>query len=151
MELVLAIGKAGFRVPAADAHELVYGYACGLDMTRRDLQLLARDKGRPWDLGKDVEQSSVCSEIVPMPGVVLARGALSLAVNGQPKQSSNIDKLIWNIREILADLSLFYHLQPGDLVYTGTPEGVGPAVAGDHITGQIEGVGEISLHVGPAE
>jgi len=151
MELVLAIGKAGFRVPAADTHELIYGYACGLDMTRRDLQLAARDKGRPWDLGKDVEQSSVCAEIVPMPGVVLERGALSLAVNGQTKQSSNIDKLIWNIREILADLSLFYHLQPGDLIYTGTPEGVGPVVAGDHITGQIEDVGHISLHVGPAE
>jgi len=98
-----------------------------------------------------VEQSSVCAEIVPMPGVVLERGALSLAVNGQTKQSSNIDKLIWNIREILADLSLFYHLQPGDLIYTGTPEGVGPVVAGDHITGQIEDVGHISLHVGPAE
>ncbi len=151
MELVLAVGASGFRVSAADAHELVYGYACGLDMTRRDLQLLARDKGRPWDLGKDVEQSSVCAEIVPMPGVVLERGALQLAVNGQMKQHSNIDKLIWGVREILADLSLFYHLQPGDLIYTGTPEGVGPVLVGDHITGQIEGVGEITLTVGPAE
>jgi fumarylpyruvate hydrolase len=151
MELVLAVGKAGFRVSADQAHELIYGYACGLDMTRRDLQLAARDKGRPWDLGKDVEQSSVCAEIVPMPGVVLEQGGLSLAVNGQVRQSSNIDKLIWGVREILADLSLFYHLQPGDLIYTGTPEGVGPVVAGDHITGWIEGLGEISLKVGPAE
>jgi fumarylpyruvate hydrolase len=151
MELVLAIGAPGFKVLAEQAHELVYGYACGLDMTRRDLQLVARDKGRPWDLGKDIEHGSVCSEIVPMPGVVLERGALSLTVNGQPRQSSDLDKLIWNIREIIADLSLFYHLQPGDLIYTGTPEGVGAVVAGDRIEGRIDGVGEISLNVGPAE
>jgi len=151
MELVLAIGAPGFRVAPADAHRLVYGYACGLDMTRRDLQLVARDKGRPWDLGKDVEQSSVVSEIVPMPGVVLERGELAMTVNGQPRQHSDLDKLIWNLREIIADLSLFYHLQPGDLVFTGTPEGVGPVVAGDRIDGHIAGVGEISLFVGPAE
>ena len=150
MELVVVIGKPGFQVPAAQAHELIHGYACGLDMTRRDLQLVARDKGRPWDLGKDVEQSSVCSEIVPMPGVVLHKGAISLAVNGQTRQSSDLDKLIWNIPELIEDLSRFYHLQPGDLIYTGTPEGVGAVVAGDRITGQIEGVGEIELTVGPA-
>ena len=125
MELVVAIGKAGFRVSQAEAHELVYGYACGLDMTRRDLQLVARDKGRPWDLGKDFEQSAVCAEIVPMPGVVLETGEIALTVNGQPRQASTLDQLIWNVREIIADLSLFYHLQPGDLIYTGTPEGVG--------------------------
>lgn len=151
MELVVAIGAAGFRVPADQAEKVIYGYAAGLDMTRRDLQLVARDKGRPWDLGKDVEESSVCAEIVPMPGVVIDRGEISLAVNGQTKQHSNVDKLIWNIREIIADLSLFYHLQPGDLIYTGTPEGVGPVEPGDRITGRVEGVGEISLNVGPAE
>ena len=147
MELVLAIGKAGFEVPADQAHELVFGYACGLDMTRRDLQLVARDKGRPWDLGKDFEQSAVASSIVPMPGVVLERGAIELSVNGQTKQRSDLDKLIWNIREILADLSLFYHLQPGDLIYTGTPEGVGAVVAGDRIEGRVEGVGTIGLNI----
>ena len=151
MELVLAIGAPGFRVSQADAHHLIYGYACGLDMTRRDLQLAARDKSRPWDLGKDVEQSSVCSEIVPMPGVVLDQGSLALTVNGDPRQASDLGKLIWNIREIIADLSLFYHLQPGDLIYTGTPEGVGPVVPGDRIDGRIEGVGEIVLHVGAAQ
>ncbi|TFY99767.1 fumarylacetoacetate hydrolase family protein [Ramlibacter rhizophilus] len=151
MELVVAIGKPGFRVPAEAAHELVYGYACGLDMTRRDLQLAARDKGRPWDLGKDVEQSSVCSEIVPMPGVILDRGALALEVNGQVRQKSGLNMLIWNIREIIADLSLFYHLQPGDLIFTGTPEGVGPVVPGDRITGSIEGVGELALTIGARE
>lgn len=150
MELVLAIGKAGFQVSAEQAHELVFGYACGLDMTRRDLQLVARDKGRPWDLGKDFEQSAVASAIVPMPGVVLERGDIELAVNGQTKQKSDLDKLIWNIREILADLSLFYHLQPGDLIYTGTPEGVGAVVAGDRIEGRVAGVGTIALNIAHA-
>ena len=150
MELVVAIGAPGFRVKAEDAHQIIYGYAAGLDMTRRDLQLVARDKGRPWDLGKDVEQSSVCSEIVPMPGVVIEQGEIALAVNGVTQQQSNVDKLIWNIRELIADLSLFYHLQPGDLIYTGTPEGVGAVLPGDHITGHVAGVGEVALTVGPA-
>jgi fumarylpyruvate hydrolase len=151
MELVLAIGKAGFRVAEANAASIIYGYACGLDMTRRDLQLVARDKGRPWDLGKDVEGSAVVSAIVPMPGKVISSGVLELTVNGQPRQKSNIDKLIWNIPELIADLSKFYHLQPGDLIFTGTPEGVGPVVAGDLIEGHIDGVGKISLRTGPAE
>jgi fumarylpyruvate hydrolase len=147
---VLAVGQTGFRVSAEDAHKVVYGYAAGLDMTRRDLQLVARDKGRPWDLGKDIEEGSVCSEIVHMPGVVIESGAIALEVNGQTQQSSDVDKLIWNIREIIADLSQFYHLQPGDLIYTGTPEGVGPVVSGDRITGRVAGVAEVALSVGPA-
>ncbi|MDP1530634.1 fumarylacetoacetate hydrolase family protein [Rhodoferax sp.] len=151
MEMVVVIGKPGFRVKAEAAHEIIYGYATGLDMTRRDLQLVARDKGRPWDLGKDVEQSSVCSEVVPMPGVIIDQGEIALEVNGETKQKSDVEKLIWNVREIIADLSLFYHLQPGDLIYTGTPEGVGAVVAGDKITGHVAGVGEVALTVGPAE
>jgi fumarylpyruvate hydrolase len=151
MELVVAIGKPGFRVGAGDAAALVYGYACGLDMTRRDLQLAARDKGRPWDLGKDVEQSSVVAPIVPMPGVALERGELVLEVNGHARQRSDVDKLIWSVRELIADLSRFYHLQPGDLIFTGTPEGVSAVVPGDRILGRIEGVGEIALNVGAAD
>lgn len=151
MELVVAIGTAGFRIAPEQAHTHIYGYACGLDMTRRDLQLVARDKGRPWDLGKDVEQSSIASEIVPLPGVVIERGAIALSVNGQVRQQSDVDKLIWNIREIIADLSQFYHLQPGDLIYTGTPEGVGAVLPGDRIEGHVDGVGRIALTVGPAE
>jgi fumarylpyruvate hydrolase len=151
MELVLVVGRPGFRVSAEHAHELVYGYACGLDMTRRDLQLAARDKGRPWDLGKDIEQGSVCSEVVPLEGVVIERGEIALEVNGQVRQRSDVSKLIWNIREILADLSLHYHLQPGDLIYTGTPEGVGAVVPGDVLAGRVEGVGTVVLTVGPAE
>ena len=147
MELVLAIGKPGFRVKAEDAHELIYGYAPGLDMTRRDLQLVARDKGRPWDLGKDVEDSSVCGEIVPRPGQVIERGEIALSVNGEIKQKSDVDKLIWNLREIISDLSQFYHLQPGDLIYSGTPEGVGPVVKGDVMQCHIEGVGDLTVKV----
>jgi fumarylpyruvate hydrolase len=151
MELVVAIGSAGFRLSQEQAHQVIYGYASGLDMTRRDLQLYARDKGRPWDLGKDFEQSAICSEIVPMPGVVLEQAGIAMEVNGVTRQNSNIDKLIWNVREIIADLSRFYHLQGGDLIYTGTPEGVGAVVAGDRITGRVEGVAEIALTIGPAE
>jgi fumarylpyruvate hydrolase len=151
MELVVAIGAPGFRVGEAGADELIYGYACGLDMTRRDLQLAARDKGRPWDLGKDVEHSSVVSEIVPMPGVVVEKGELVLSVNGKVRQKSDLSKLIWNIRELIADLSKFYHLRPGDLIFTGTPEGVGAVLPGDRIEGLIEGVGKISLIVGAAD
>jgi fumarylpyruvate hydrolase len=151
MELVLAIGAPGFRVAEANAAKLVYGYACGLDMTRRDLQLVARETGRPWDLGKDVEQSSVVSEIAPMPGVVLEKGALEMSVNGQMRQKSDLSKLIWNIPELLADLSKFYHLQPGDLIFTGTPEGVGPLLPGDRIEGRVEGVGSVALNVGAPE
>jgi len=151
MELVLVVGKPGFRVKEQDAQTVIYGYACGLDMTRRDLQLAARDQGRPWDLAKDIEHGAVCSEVVPMQGVVLENAALELSVGGVMKQNSNVDKLIWNIREIIADLSLFYHLQPGDLIYTGTPEGVGPVVAGDRLEGRIEGVGQIVLQVGAAQ
>jgi fumarylpyruvate hydrolase len=151
MELVVAIGKPGFRLSAADAHTIIYGYATGLDMTRRDLQLVARDKGRPWDLGKDVENSSVMSEIVAMEGQIIDQGAIALEVNGTTKQSSNVDKLIWNIREIIEDLSRFYHLQPGDLIYTGTPEGVSAVLPGDQITGRVAGVSEIILSIGPAE
>jgi fumarylpyruvate hydrolase len=151
MELVVALGAPGFRVAEGDAHRLIYGYACGLDMTRRDLQLVARDKGRPWDLGKDVEQSSVVSEIVPMQGRVLEQGEIVMTVNGQVRQKSDLAKLIWNVRELIADLSKFYHLQPGDLVFTGTPEGVGALQPGDRIEGRVEGVGTIALSIGPAE
>jgi fumarylpyruvate hydrolase len=151
MELVVVIGASGFQVSVADAPRLIYGYACGLDMTRRDLQLAAREQGRPWDLGKDVEQSSVVSTIVPMHGRVLDSGELAMSVNGSVRQHSDLSKLIWSVPELIADLSRFYRLQPGDLIFTGTPEGVGPVQPGDRIDGHIDGVGEIVLHVGAPE
>lgn len=152
MELVVAIGAAGFRVAEAEADRLIHGYAAGLDMTRRDLQLVAREQGRPWDLGKNFEKSAVCTEIVPAVGSeVLEQGAIKLQVNGETKQTSDLSMLIWNVHEIIADLSKFYHLEPGDLIYTGTPEGVGAVKPGDLITGHVDGVGDIELTVGEAE
>ena len=152
MELVVAIGAAGYRVQESDAMNLIYGYAAGLDMTRRDLQLVARDQGRPWDLGKDFEKSAVCTPIVPIGDLgVLHSGAIALQVNRVGKQTADLSQLIWNIPELLADLSQYYHLQPGDLIYTGTPEGVGAVVTGDRITGQIAQVGSVELTIGAAE
>jgi len=152
MELVVAIGAEGFRVKESDADRLIYGYAAGLDMTRRDLQLVARDQGRPWDLGKNFEKSAICSPLVPQGKLgVLQAGAIALQVNGTAKQSADLSQLIWNIPELLADLSQYYHLQPGDLIYTGTPEGVGAVVSGDLISGQIEQVGSGQLTIGTAE
>jgi len=152
VELVVAIGAPGFRVAEAHAWTLIYGYAAGLDMTRRDLQLLAREQGRPWDLGKDFEQSAVCGEIVPVGRLgVLDNGAITLAVNGRTRQSADLSDLVWSIPELIADLSGFYHLQPGDLIYTGTPEGVGAVEPGDRLTGRIDRVGEVALTVGAPE
>lgn len=146
MEFVVAIGKDGFQVAQNDADSLIYGYACGLDMTRRDLQLKARETGRPWDLGKNFEQSAVLSPIVCVGECgIINDGAIELRVNDQTVQQADLNLLIWNVREIIAHLSKFYHLQPGDLIYTGTPEGVGAVVAGDHLAGSIAGVGEIGL------
>lgn len=150
MELVVAIGKQGFNISSDQANELIFGYACGLDMTRRDLQQKARKVGHPWDLGKDFEQSAVLSTIVPITKTgLIESGEIRLQVNGETRQHSDIDRQIWNINEILVHLSRFYHLQPGDLIYTGTPEGVGPVVAGDEIKGSIAGVGELSLYINP--
>lgn len=148
MELVVAIGSVGFRIPGEAALDHVFGYACGLDMTRRDLQLKAREQKRPWDLGKDVEQSAVLSPIVPTQQIGhLSSGTIELKVNGQTRQKSDLGLLIHPVAAIIADLSQYYHLQPGDLIYTGTPEGVGPVVPGDRIDGLIEGLGTISLFI----
>ena len=152
MELVAAIGKPAFRVAEAAALDHVFGYACGLDMTRRDLQLQFREQRRPWDLGKDFEASAVLSEIVPASAIGHpSSGTIELRVNGTTRQASDLALLIHPVAGIVAHLSCFYHLLPGDLVYTGTPEGVGPVVAGDRIEGSLARVGTISLTVGPAE
>jgi fumarylpyruvate hydrolase len=152
MELVVALGAPAFRVAAQDALSKVFGYTCGLDMTRRDLQFAARDQRRPWDLGKDFESAAVLSPIVPVAECGhLDHGRIELRVNGTVRQSSDLNLLIHPVPALIADLSKFYHLQPGDLIYTGTPEGVGPVVANDQIAGSIEGLGEITLRLAAAE
>jgi fumarylpyruvate hydrolase len=151
LELVAAIGAPAFRIPVDRALECVFGYACGLDMTRRDLQYAARDQRRPWDLGKDVEESAVLAEIVPAAEIGHPRdGRIELRVNGETKQSSDLSMLIHGVPQVIAHLSTFYHLQPGDVIYTGTPEGVGPVKPGDELAGSIAGVGTISLTIGAA-
>jgi fumarylpyruvate hydrolase len=152
MELVVAIGTAGFRIATAQALAHVFGYACGLDMTRRDLQAAAKDKQRPWDIGKNVEQSAVLGEIAPAAAIGHPeRGRIELRVNGETKQSGDLSMLIHGVGAVIADLSTYYHLQPGDLIFTGTPAGVGAVKPGDRLEGSIEGVGTISFQIGQAD
>lgn len=152
MELAVAIGAPAFKVAVADAMSRVYGYGCALDMTRRDLQLSERAHQRPWDLGKDVENSAVFAPITKAADFgAIAAQRIHLAVNGEMRQDATLTELIWSVPEIISHLSGFYHLQPGDLIMTGTPAGVGAVVAGDVITGGIDGLEPISLTITPAE
>lgn len=152
MELLAVIGSPAFRVSADRALDHVFGYACGLDMTRRDLQFAAREQRRPWDLGKDFEESAVIAAVIPATECGhLHAGAIELRVNGETRQQSDLSLLIHNVPEVIAHLSTFYHLVPGDVIFTGTPEGVGPVVPGDRVQGSIAGLGDISLTVGEAQ
>ncbi|ABQ71697.1 fumarylacetoacetate (FAA) hydrolase (plasmid) [Rhizorhabdus wittichii RW1] len=151
MELVVAIGKQAFQISEAEAGSIIYGFACGLDMTRRDLQLVAREKGRPWDLGKDFEQSAVVAPITKAAQFAIENQRISLSVNGEIKQDQVLADLVWSVPELIADLSRFYHLAPGDLIFTGTPAGVGPVVAGDTLEGTIDGLTPVQLVIGPGE
>jgi fumarylpyruvate hydrolase len=151
MELVVAVGAPAFRIAAADALASVYGYACGLDMTRRDLQISERSKQRPWTLGKDVEFSAPVSTIAPAAKIGHPKsGRIELRQNGEVRQDSDLDQLVWSVPEIIAHLSGFYHLAPGDLIFTGTPAGVGPVQPGDQLEGSIAGVGALSVAIGAA-
>lgn len=150
-ELVVAIGKAGRNIVAEHALDHVFGYATGLDMTRRDLQLAARELGRPWDLGKNVEQSSPLGLIHPASECGhLNSGALVLTVNGQTKQTADLRTMIWPVADVIAFLSTYYRIESGDLIYTGTPAGVGPVVEGDHIAVSIEGLTDLRVAIGAA-
>jgi len=149
IELVVAIGKGGRDIAAAGALAHVYGYAVGLDMTRRDLQLEARDKGRPWEFGKSFALSAPIGPIHRAQDIDHPReAAISLTVNGQSRQASDIAKLIWPVSECIAYLSEYEALEPGDLIMTGTPEGVNAVEAGDEMRGAIAGLGEIVVTVG---
>jgi fumarylpyruvate hydrolase len=148
IELVVAIDKEGFELPVDEALSVVYGYACGLDMTRRDLQVASRASTGPWDVGKDFENSAVISPIRAAEAIGHpTSGRIKLSVNGELRQDSDLDKLIWSVPEIIAHLSRLYRLEPGDLIFTGTPDGVGPVEPGDSITGSVATVGEIALSI----
>jgi len=152
MELVLALGAPVFKVTPEAAQAAIWGYAAGLDMTRRDLQAAAKAAGKPWDTAKGFDQSAILGEIARVADIGrLDKGAITLAVNGVEKQHGDLADMIWNAAEIVANLSHLYHLHPGDLIYTGTPAGVGAVLPGDELVGRIEGLGEIRLIVGPAE
>ncbi|MCM2320441.1 MAG: fumarylacetoacetate hydrolase family protein [Pseudomonas sp.] len=148
IELVVAIGKGGRDIPQEQANEHVWGYAVGLDMTRRDRQMQMREMGRPWELGKAFDRSAPIGPLHPASEVGHPQHAgIWLQVNGSDKQRSDIDKLIWSVPETIAYLSRFFELQPGDLIMTGTPEGVGPVVKGDLMVGGVDGLGEIQARV----
>jgi fumarylpyruvate hydrolase len=148
IELVVAIGRAGRDIAPEGAAVHIWGYAVGLDMTRRDLQLALRDKGRPWDVAKGFDCSAPISPLKPIAATgEITAGAIWLEVNGAKRQSSDIDKLIWNVNETVSHLSKYYTLLPGDLIYTGTPEGVGAVVRGDLLVGGVAGLGTLQVRI----
>ena len=152
MELVVAVGAPVFKGDLQQAQAAIYGFGCGLDMTRRDRQQDGKDNRRPWDLGKDVENSAVLSPLTPAAGFADLKGRrIHLSVNGAIKQDATLDEMVWSPAEVISHLSHFYHLQPGDIIMTGTPAGVGAVVAGDVIDGGIDGLTPIQLTIGAAE
>jgi fumarylpyruvate hydrolase len=149
IELVVALGRGGTQISSASALEHVFGYAVGLDLTRRDLQAEARKQGKPWDTAKGFDRSAPISPIVPASRCGHpARGRITLSVNGALRQQGDLADMIWNVPEIIAELSTLFELAAGDLIFTGTPAGVGRLVRGDVAQGQIEGVGELTLRIG---
>jgi fumarylpyruvate hydrolase len=148
IELVVAIGRAGRDIAPEAAAAHLWGYAVGLDMTRRDLQFALRDKGRPWDVAKGFDCSAPISPLKPIAATgEITAGAIWLEVNGAKRQSSDVDKLIWNVNETVSHLSKYYTLAPGDLIYTGTPEGVGAVVRGDLLVGGVAGLGTLQVRI----
>ena len=146
IELVVAIGKGGKDIPVESALEHVWGYGVGLDMTRRDLQGEAKKAGRPWDMGKAFDESAPCTALRPATEIGHpAKGAIRVKVNGQVKQQGDLAQQIWNVPEQIAYLSRMITLQPGDLIFTGTPAGVGPVNPGDKLEGHIDGVGDLAI------
>lgn len=143
MELVVAIGTGGKDIAESDALTHVWGYCAGLDMTRRDLQNAAKKTGRPWDMGKGFDHSAPMGELVPAQGIDPGRGRIELKVNGQTRQVSDLGQMIWSVPEVIANLSRLVELAPGDLIMTGTPEGVAAVSKGDVLEGSIEGVGTV--------
>ena len=147
-ELVVAIGKGGKNIAVADAAEHIYGYATGLDMTRRDLQIKMREQGRPWEIGKAFDYSAPIAPVRRrVDGADIHSGAITLEVDGQLRQSSDIAQLIWSVEEVIANLSTLFTLEAGDLVFTGTPEGVGAVKAGQTLTTRIAGLAPLTVRI----
>jgi fumarylpyruvate hydrolase len=148
LELVVAIGKGGSDIAIEDATSHIFGYAVGLDMTRRDLQIKMREQGRPWEIGKAFDYSAPVGPIHPIAATgPIEKGALTLEVDGQVRQSSDLTHLIWSVSETIANLSTLFELQPGDLIFSGTPEGVGAVQRGQTMVGKIDGLTTIQLRV----
>jgi fumarylpyruvate hydrolase len=148
IELVCAIGTGGAGIAEAKALEHVYGYAVGVDLTRRDLQGEAKKLGRPWDTGKGFDASGPMGEVVPAAAIGHpSSGRIWLAIDGETRQDGDVKQLIWTVPETIAYLSTLFRLEPGDLVFTGTPAGVGPVQRGDRLTGGVDGLGEIGFRI----
>ncbi|MDB5640185.1 MAG: fumarylacetoacetate hydrolase [Bradyrhizobium sp.] len=150
VELVVAIGRGGQSIPFENAEAHIFGYAIGIDLTRRDRQREARERGLPWEIGKSFDHSAPCGPIHRISSTgAISKGAIALSVNGAVRQKGDIDELIWNVPEIITNLSNHYELQPGDLIFTGTPAGVGPIVPGDRLESTIDGLGMLRIAIGP--
>ena len=148
IEMVVALKTGGVDIPLAEAMDCIFGYAVGLDMTRRDLQGQAKKAGRPWDLGKAFEHSAPCGELVSVEEVGHpAAGEVVLKVNGEMRQHGDLNQLIWKVPEMISYLSRYFELRPGDLIFSGTPAGVGPVERGDRLEARVAGVGELNLSV----
>ena len=148
VELVVAIAKGGRAIPVSEALDCVYGYAVGIDLTRRDLQARAKDKGQPWDTAKGFDESAPISPITPATECgPMETGAIWLVVNGQERQRGSLAQMIWSVAEVIAHISTFVALAPGDLIFTGTPAGVGPIVVGDQVRCGVDGLGELEIRL----
>ena len=148
IEMVVAIGKGGREIAANSAREHIFGYAVGIDLTRRDLQGEAKKLGRPWDMGKGFDNSAPCAPLSPVSRVGhIEKGAIWLKINGEIRQQSDIKMLIWNVPEMIAYLSRFVELKPGDLIFSGTPEGVGPVRKGDTLVGHVDGLEDLTIKI----
>ncbi len=150
VELVVALKSGGRNIPVAKANDCIYGYAVGIDLTRRDLQIASRDVKRPWEIGKAFDSSAPCGPLMPASKIGHpTKGKIVLKVNGQVRQDGDLNQMIWNVPETISKLSEMVALEPGDVIMTGTPSGVAATIAGDKIECEVEGVGKLTVTIGP--
>ncbi len=150
VELVVALKSGGRNIPVAKANDCIYGYAAGIDLTRRDLQIASRDLKRPWEIGKAFDHSAPCGALRPASDIGHpAKGKIVLKANGKVRQDGNLDQMIWNVPEIISKLSEMVELAAGDIIMTGTPSGVAAAVPGDKLECEVEGAGKVAVTIGP--